>query len=91
MFLIEANLTNKDYTDNIIIGLFSTTEKAIEVTRAWIKEERENESQDDICLFGWKLELDTDKKDRLDFSNDQKCKDLMKSLRQLEKEFPAEQ
>lgn len=90
MFFIYAELRNdeSDYNDEIMIGLFTTPEKAISAAREWVKEEREGESTDDICLCGWLCEPDSSKIERIDLYNKDECKFIVSEFRKIEKEFP---
>jgi len=88
MFLIQADLINEDSEkDTIIIGLFSTIEKSIDAARNWVKKEREDGLEEDICLYGWKFNVDSDVVGRLDLLNDKESKDFIKKCRLIEKEF----
>ena len=91
MFFIEAALHNEDGDgdDDIVIGLFSTPEKVVDAARNWVRQEREDGLQDDICLWGWRMTPDTTVADRLDLTNDQECISLICKFREIEKEFPA--
>jgi hypothetical protein len=95
MYWIEAEVLNidTDYRDTLMIGLFSTPEKAIEAARNWIKKEREDGSEDDICLCGWRAEPDSDKIERLDlihtpWNPDEEANNIIFAFRKMEKEFP---
>ena len=95
MYWIDADVSNidSDYKDTIMIGLFSTPEKAVEAARKWIKKEREDGSEDDICLCGWRAVPDSDKVERLDlihnpWSPDEEAKNMILAFRKIEKEFP---
>ena len=86
MFFIEVDI-NKGY-DVIVIGLFSTMEKAAEAARDWLYKEREGGLEDDICLCGWKCEPDSSNIQRTDLSADDDCIILTKMFREIEKEYP---
>ena len=91
MFLIQALLTNdndQDYKHNIIIGLFTSSEKAILAARNWLKEEREGGSKDNIVLYGWCLTPDIIEMCPTDMSKDDAALEISKAFRSIEKEFP---
>lgn len=97
MYFIYAGLTSEDdheFDDQITIGLFSTPEKAIEAARNWVKKEREDGSEDDICLCGWRAVPDSNKVERLDliddpWNSDEEAKNIIRAFREIEKEFPS--
>jgi hypothetical protein len=95
MYWIYASIEDKDsdYQDDTMIGLFSTPEKAIEAARKWIKKEREDGAEYDICLCGWRAVLDSDEVERLDlihqpWAPDEEAKNIIFAFREMEKEFP---
>jgi len=98
MYWIYAGVSNEesdynDYNDDIMIGLYSTPEKAIEAARKWAKKEREDGLEDNICLCGWRAISDSDKVERLDLIHtpwkpDEEAKNIILAFREIEKEFP---
>ncbi len=92
MYWIDAKISNPegDWDEELVIGLFTTPEKAIVAAREWVKKEREDGMPgDDICLCGWRAKPDTVEFDRLDLANDEEAKSIIKAFRAIEKEFPA--
>ena len=88
MFFVEAHI-NGDY-DIMVIGLFSTVKKAVFAAREWVKQERAEESEDDICLSAWRCTPDSSNVERVDCAHDHQAKELTKAFREIEKEFEVE-
>ena len=89
VYFINADLRD-DESDTIAIGFFSTVEQALTAARQWVKEEREGGATSDICLWGWRGELNATKMDRLDLVNDAEAKMMSDAFRKIEMEFPPE-
>ena len=95
IFFINADLHGEephssDEKDTAAIGFFSTSEQALDAARNWVKEEREGGATDDICLWGWRGELDKPCLNRLCFLDDIEAKMMTAAFRDIEKEFPPE-